>query len=185
MRVKFGFLWLFCGAFAVLGGVCAYASMAPNPRTSESDSVSRAGATTVQSRVVSENPGNRSLRGAITTRAASGGNSVRTRVATTTGARGGTTNARTATRTTAPLAVSRVARALKLNTARSGKNTEISPIGGMARSGVARATAVFSDVGKIGSGYAECRESYATCMDQMCAVANDSYRRGFCSDRFT
>lgn len=49
----------------------------------------------------------------------------------------------------------------------------------------ARATAVFNDVSKIGGGYASCRDSYATCMDQFCAVANDTYRRCFCSDRFT
>ena len=49
----------------------------------------------------------------------------------------------------------------------------------------ARATAVFSDISKIGGGYANCRESYATCMDQFCANANDTYRRCFCSDRFT
>ncbi len=48
----------------------------------------------------------------------------------------------------------------------------------------ARATAVFSDVSKISGGYASCRDSYATCMDQFCAGANDTYRRCFCSDRF-
>ena len=53
-----------------------------------------------------------------------------------------------------------------------------------ARSGVARATAIFSDTSKIGGGYSECRDAYATCMDQFCAVANDTYRRCFCSDRF-
>ena len=56
---------------------------------------------------------------------------------------------------------------------------------GMSRAATtARATAVFNDLSKIGSGYAACRESYATCMDQMCANANDTYRRCFCSDRF-
>ena len=50
---------------------------------------------------------------------------------------------------------------------------------------VARATAVFTDVSKIGGGYAKCRESYATCMDQFCANANDTYRRCFCSPKFT
>lgn len=48
----------------------------------------------------------------------------------------------------------------------------------------ARATAVFSDINKIGSGYAACRDAYATCMDQFCAVANDTYRRCFCSSKF-
>jgi hypothetical protein len=68
--------------------------------------------------------------------------------------------------------------------ARAGKTVSNS-ISGVARSSVARATAVFNDVSKIGSGYAACRESYATCMDQICANANDTYRRCFCSDRFS
>lgn len=54
-----------------------------------------------------------------------------------------------------------------------------------SRAGKARATAVFNDITKIGGGYANCRDAYATCMDQMCANANDTYRRCFCSDRFT
>ena len=65
------------------------------------------------------------------------------------------------------------ARAGKINVQKSG----------LAR--VGRATAVFSDVSKIGGGYAECRESYATCMDQFCANANDTYRRCFCSSKFS
>lgn len=48
-----------------------------------------------------------------------------------------------------------------------------------------RATAVFNDVTKIGSGYTSCHDAYATCMDQFCANANDTYRRCFCSDKFT
>ena len=68
--------------------------------------------------------------------------------------------------------------------ARVAKNT-VSGSAGVARSATARATAVFNDVSKIGSGYAMCRESYSTCMDQMCANANDTYRRCFCSERFT
>lgn len=49
----------------------------------------------------------------------------------------------------------------------------------------ARATAVFNDVSKIGGGFASCRDAYATCMDQFCANANDTYRRCYCSDKFT
>jgi len=59
-----------------------------------------------------------------------------------------------------------------------------SSVSGVARS-AARATAVFSDVSKIGGGYATCRDAYATCMDQFCAKANDTYRRCFCSSKFT
>ena len=55
---------------------------------------------------------------------------------------------------------------------------------GLSRAGTARATAVFNDITKIGGGYSDCRDAYATCMDQMCANANDTYRRCFCSDRF-
>ncbi len=62
--------------------------------------------------------------------------------------------------------------------------------GGVSRASVSRAaqsraTAVFNDVSKIGGGYAQCREAYATCMDQFCAKANETYRRCFCSERFT
>ena len=58
----------------------------------------------------------------------------------------------------------------------------------MARSATvnkARATAVYNDVSKIGGGYTDCHDSYSTCMDQFCANANDTYRRCFCSDKFT
>ncbi len=54
-----------------------------------------------------------------------------------------------------------------------------------SRAGVARATAVFDDISKIGGGYATCREAYATCMDQFCAKANETYRRCYCSERYT
>ena len=57
---------------------------------------------------------------------------------------------------------------------------------GLARAASrARATAVFTDISKIGGGYATCRDAYATCMDQFCANANDTYRRCYCSERFT
>ena len=55
---------------------------------------------------------------------------------------------------------------------------------GLSRAGKARATAVFNDVTKIGGAYSACHDAYATCMDQFCANANDTYRRCFCSDRF-
>ena len=47
-----------------------------------------------------------------------------------------------------------------------------------------RATAVFSDVSKLGDGYNQCRDAYNTCMDQFCANMNDTYRRCFCSNTF-
>ena len=66
---------------------------------------------------------------------------------------------------------------------RSGITKKNTP--NVSRAAAARATAVFNDVSKIGGGYADCRDSYATCMDQICANANDTYRRCFCSDRFS
>ncbi len=54
----------------------------------------------------------------------------------------------------------------------------------ISRAGVSRATAVFSDISKLGGGYATCRETYNTCMDQFCASASDTYRRCICSERF-
>lgn len=90
--------------------------------------------------------------------------------------RGGNTVARSATPGTV-----RSARSATLP-ARSATNVARS---GVSRAGMARATAVFDDVSKIGGGYAQCREAYATCMDQFCAKANDTYRRCFCSERFT
>ena len=70
-----------------------------------------------------------------------------------------------------------------VNGARMGTNVSDS---GLARAAArARATAVFTDISKIGGGYAACREAYATCMDQFCANANDTYRRCYCSPKFT
>ncbi len=65
---------------------------------------------------------------------------------------------------------------------RSAKNTNIN--NHVSRAAASRATAVFSDVTKIGGGYSNCRDAYATCMDQFCANADDSYRRCFCSNKF-
>ena len=78
--------------------------------------------------------------------------------------------------------IARSAAAHVANTARSATNASTS---GVSRAGLARATAVFDDVSKIGGGYAGCRDAYATCMDQFCANANDTYRRCYCSDKFT
>lgn len=64
-------------------------------------------------------------------------------------------------------------------------NARVASTANASRAAVARATAVFDDVSKIGGGYATCREAYSTCMDQFCAKANDTYRRCFCSSKFT
>ncbi len=78
-------------------------------------------------------------------------------------------------------AIARSATMTGANVAGSGTNIANAGVGRMA---TARATAVFSDVTKIGGGYAKCRDAYATCMDQFCANANDTYRRCYCSSRF-
>lgn len=74
--------------------------------------------------------------------------------------------------------------AVKAPVARSGAKPKAGDANA-SRAGVARATAIFNDVSKIGGGYSSCRDSYSTCMDQICANANDTYRRCFCSDRFS
>lgn len=70
------------------------------------------------------------------------------------------------------------------NNARSASKT-ISNLGMARAANMARATAVFNDISKIGGGYSQCRDSYATCMDQFCANANDTFRRCYCSQKFS
>ncbi len=88
------------------------------------------------------------------------------------------TNVRAATNSVARSAVPMTAS----NARSSGK---VSGLGLSRAATTARATAVFTDISKIGGGYATCREAYATCMDQFCANANDTYRRCYCSAKFT
>lgn len=103
---------------------------------------------------------------------------VRSSATTANVSRAGTTTVRAATSTAARSAVPTASS----GTARSATNVSRAA---QSRAGTARATAVFTDISKIGGGYATCREAYATCMDQFCANANDTYRRCFCSSRFT
>ena len=149
----------------VMGAHNALSVQAPNPRGASmtatnsrgTDSVTASRATT--NRTVARTADARaSARGAVVSNALRGGATVG-RSATTVRS----TNARGATNNTAARS------AVKPNTARAS---------------VARATAVFNDISKIGGGYAACRESYATCMDQFCANANDTYRRCYCSSRY-
>ena len=73
-----------------------------------------------------------------------------------------------------------------VSTARSATVRSGATSGNYQRAQTARAaTPVFNDVSKIGTGFAACRDAYATCMDQICANANDTYRRCYCSDRYT
>lgn len=65
-----------------------------------------------------------------------------------------------------------------------GASNKVAHTPNVSRAGKTRATAIFSDTSKIGSGYSKCRDAYATCMDQFCANANDTFRRCYCSDKF-
>ncbi len=80
-------------------------------------------------------------------------------------------------------ATNNVARGTTTNRSAALRGT--SAVSGASRAGISRATAVFDDVSKIGGGYATCRDAYSTCMDQFCAKANDTFRRCFCSSRYT
>lgn len=179
------FSWFFA-VFAA--SVCAhsYAAMPVNPRATDSDSSARMTAVgDVASRRAVANPTR--IRAIGPTRVNSNGGRSATTITAVRVAETPTVRAGSATRSALPVARARGARAATpsgATNARVGKKT-VSGMAGIARSAsAARATAVFNDVSKIGSGYAACRESYSTCMDQMCANANDTYRRCFCSDRF-
>lgn len=158
--------------FVAAMGLCAifdvsYAVQAPNPRGSsvsqvgdrDNDSLAASRARVSRS-VVKSHSVSTSGRGAVFSNAARGG---------ATGARGSQSGLiiRSTTNRNTPTSTARTATAL--NTSRASSS---------------RATAVYNDISKIGGGYAACRESYATCMDQFCANANDTYRRCYCSARF-
>lgn len=93
------------------------------------------------------------------------------------------TTARSATTNTSRAASSNVARSAVSHSGASSARSAINT-SNVSRAASARATAVFDDISKIGGGYATCREAYATCMDQFCANANDTYRRCFCSSKY-
>lgn len=150
-------------AVTALGGFNAVAVQAPNPRGSTVPlSNNRSSDSDNVSRAATSRTGVRSpARGAVVSNAARGGASV----------------ARSAT----PIATIRGSNA---RTATNGSTARTATAPNTSRAGVARATSVFNDLSKIGTGYSMCRESYATCMDQFCANANDTYRRCYCSSRF-
>ena len=172
---------------AVLAAVCmggtALSAQQPNPRSAVATNVSaqRAGG-----RVISRGDGknatvvNNSARttaarnGKVAARASVSTPIVRSTARSAVSARSGTPAARVAS--------NNLARVIKNASPRSA--TSSTSFGASRAAAVSRATAVFNDVSKIGGGYAACRDSYATCMDQLCANANDTYRRCFCSDRF-
>lgn len=182
----FKFFALFATFF--VGGF-AYADQAPNPRSAVANvSNARSGGRIVR-RDVADNIVSRSVARratpSATARSASSNvvnaTSARSAVRQNTVARSGGGAARSGdvVKTNASAVRSAVAPVSGAR-ARSATNVANAGVGRMAR-----ATAVFTDVSKIGGGYAKCRESYATCMDQFCANANDTYRRCFCSAKFT
>ncbi|MCR5194404.1 MAG: hypothetical protein K6B71_02670 [Alphaproteobacteria bacterium] len=172
MLLKRGFFSLFAVMLtALFVGVDLYAAAPVNPRES-SGGTSRRNTTTN----VTEKSRNAAKSRVAQTRAIAG----RSRVAVL--PRTGNSS-RVAIRPEGAV----VSRAVRTASSRVSAARSAGLIGGVnvSRAGKARATAVFSDISKIGGGYANCRESYSTCMDQMCANANDTYRRCFCSERFT
>lgn len=159
------------------------AEQMPNPRaTSGVASSGRDG-----SRSVNRNSGSATVsrvattaqRRTTTSRAATTNNIVSSRNARTAVTPAGTSRSATVARVGVMGAMRAAYAPTNTNSARSATNVNAS------RAAVARATAVFDDVSKIGGGYATCREAYSTCMDQFCAKANDTYRRCFCSSKFT
>lgn len=94
-----------------------------------------------------------------------------------------TTSARSAT--VSRSATTNVVNGASRSPASTARATATNSVVGLSRgAATARATAVFSDISAIGGGYAKCREAYATCMDQFCANANDTYRRCVCSAKY-
>ena len=170
------FVGILTAVTLMCGAVSVNAAQSPNPRGTTNASGVRATASTDSATV------QRSASRSLNSRGGSTVSRVGTRGAIVSSAmRGGSTVARPAnSATSSRAAVVRGAMApTSTSVSRSAKSTAGS------RSSMARATAVFTDVSKIGGGYAGCRDAYATCMDQFCATANDKYRRCFCSSRFS
>lgn len=203
----------FVAIAAVVAGVDAFAAQAPNPRasgTSASNIIATAAAKS-ESSTTSARVANRVLRGGATTGAASGRTSgtvsrsatVRpsvtvsrsaamqpVRTNTTTTARSGTVRQTVAAGSPTAARSGSVSRAASSNVVRATHNpasnaraATTNTVVGASRA-QPRATAVFDDISVLGGGYAECRTAYATCMDQFCANANDTYRRCICNERY-
>lgn len=143
-------------------------------RQIERQDTSRAGAT-VTARSTQRTVSNSSRSGATVSNARSAKNAVGARSGTNVVVAPAVRNNTSVARSGAPVG-------------RSAVNVGRSAVGGNVAYSesrrMSRAAAVFDDVSKIGGGYSACRDSYATCMDQFCAKANETYRRCFCSERF-
>lgn len=181
----------------------AFAEQAPNPRSASVNVINvssqRASGNEVQrgnainsvddsesiSRVATNRPSNVVSRSGITpvvssTSSSGRGTSSVSRSAATTTVSSGRTSA-TAARSGVTVTPSVARTGASVSRAAASNSSQVI---NASRAASSRATAVFTDISKIGGGYAECREAYATCMDQFCANANDTYRRCFCSNRF-
>lgn len=174
----------------------AHGAQAPNPRSassvvvapgrSEGRDVRRSGGSissqvSTVSRSATARPANTVSRAAV-------GRAANTGVGTSRSATGRQAVVTTASRpdmTSARAATSGASRSATSARSAVGSARSAISIANVSRAATARATAVFDDISKIGGGYAACREAYATCMDQFCAKANDTYRRCYCSAKFT
>ena len=176
---------------AMAGG--AIAAQAPNPRgagasvSSARGDVHERDTATVTSSAAASRAATRRATAPVSARSGSGNvvtapSSVGARSAVRSATVPGVSRAGTSTVRAANSTAIRSAVPTASSSVRSATNVSRSA---QSRAGTARATAVFTDISKIGGGYATCREAYATCMDQFCANANDTYRRCFCSSRFT
>ena len=202
----------FVAIAAVVAGADALAAQAPNPRASGASSSnvvatsSSASGTAARAthRVVRGNPAGASLNksgrtGSTVSRSATSRPTVTVsrsavmqpvRTNATTTARSGTIRQTVATGATGAARSGSVSRAASSNVVRATHNpasnaraATTNTVVGASRA-QPRATAIFTDISAIGGGYAECRTAYATCMDQFCANANDTYRRCICSARY-
>ena len=202
----------FVAIAAVVAGADALAAQAPNPRASGASSSnvvatsSSASGTAARAtrRVARGNPAGASLNksgrtGSTVSRSATSRPTVTVsrsavmqpvRTNATTTARSGTIRQTVATGATGAARSGSVSRAASSNIVRATHNpasnaraATTNTVVGASRA-QPRATAIFTDISAIGGGYAECRTAYATCMDQFCANANDTYRRCICSARY-
>lgn len=202
----------FVAIAAVVAGADALAAQAPNPRASGASSSnvvatsSSASGTAARAtrRVARGNPAGASLNksgrtGSTVSRSATSRPTVTVsrsavmqpvRTNATTTARSGTIRQTVATGATGAARSGFVSRAASSNVVRATHNpasnaraATTNTVVGASRA-QPRATAIFTDISAIGGGYAECRTAYATCMDQFCANANDTYRRCICSARY-
>ena len=184
------------GVSAVLfTGTVALGDMAPNPRSAlqvgrdnrDVQSVSEKNTSRSTVRHIASVNG-RGEKTSVDRRATGARTVARTVMAPQKASVGGGRDSATVSRAATPLSRSAVRSAVvstgNISNGRSGTTKKIRKAP-LVRASVARATALFDDVSKIGGGYSQCRDSYATCMDQFCGKANETYRRCFCSSRFT